>query len=60
VGREHLTRTKASIDKGYRARDTEEFRILGLAQQGHITGPDGRPFGSVGGIITCPPMFPLL
>ena len=54
------TWTKASIDKGYRSRETEEFRILGLAQQGHITGPDGKPFGSVGGIINCPPMFRLL
>jgi hypothetical protein len=33
------TWTKASIDKGYRARETEEFRILGLAQQ----GPHHRP-----------------
>jgi hypothetical protein len=46
--------------RGYRACETEDFRILGLVQRGHITGPDGRPFGSVGGIITCPPMFRLL
>ena len=54
------TWTKEAIDRGYRARNFEEFRILGLAQQGHITGPDGQQFGSVGGIINCPPMFRLL
>jgi hypothetical protein len=52
--------TKEAIAKGYRSRNFEEFRILGLAQQGHITGPDGKPFGSVGGIINCPPVFRLL
>jgi hypothetical protein len=52
--------TKDAIDKGYRSRNFEEFRILGLAQQGHITGPDGKPFGSVGAIIDCPPLFRLL
>lgn len=52
--------TKKAIDAGYRSRNFEEFRILGLAQQGFITGPDGKPFGSVGAIINCPPMFRLL
>jgi hypothetical protein len=52
--------TKEAIDKGYRSRNFEEFRILGLAQQGHITGPDGAPFGSAGPIINCPVAFRLL
>ncbi|MGI8476148.1 MAG: hypothetical protein ACR2OO_07260 [Thermomicrobiales bacterium] len=46
--------TKEAIDKGYRARVTEEFQILGLAQQGWLTGPDGAPYGSVGIVINCP------
>jgi hypothetical protein len=54
------TWTKRAIDNGYRSRNFEEFRILGLAQQGHITGPNGQPFGSVGGIINCPALFRLL
>lgn len=52
--------TKKAIDRGYRSRNFEEFRILGLAQQGHITGPDGQPFGSAGAIINCPVVFRLL
>jgi len=31
--------TQEAIDKGYRARETEEFAILSLAGQGWITGP---------------------
>jgi hypothetical protein len=52
--------TKKAIDQGYRSRNFEEFRILGLAQQGHITGPNGEPFGSAGAIINCPVVFRLL
>jgi hypothetical protein len=52
--------TKQAIDKGYRSRNFEEFRILGLAQQGHITGPNGEAFGSAGAIINCPIVFRLL
>lgn len=52
--------TQEAIDKGYRARNFEEFRILGLAVQGHITGLDGEPFGSSGVIINCPVAFRLL
>lgn len=52
--------TPEAIAKGYRARNFEEFRILGLAQEGHITGPGGAKFGSVGAIINCPPVFRLL
>jgi len=46
--------TQEAIDKGYRARVTEEFQILGLVQQGWITGPGGVAYGSVGIVINCP------
>jgi len=46
--------TQAAIDNGYRSRLTEEFAILGFAQQGWITGPDGGPYGSTGIIVNCP------
>ncbi len=52
--------TQAAIDNGYRARVTEEFQILGLVQQGWITGPGGSAFGSTGFVINCPPVFRLL
>lgn len=46
--------TQEAIDKGYRARVTEEFQILGLVEQGWITGPGGAEYGSVGIVINCP------
>jgi hypothetical protein len=46
--------TADAIAKGYRARVTEEFQILGLAVRGHITGPGGAPYGSSGIIVNCP------
>ena len=46
--------TQTAVDRGYRSRVTEEFQILGLAQQGWITGPDGTAFGSIGIINNCP------
>jgi hypothetical protein len=52
--------TQEAIDAGYRSRNFEEFRILGLAVQGHITGPGGTPLGSAGAIINCPALFRLL
>lgn len=52
--------TKEAIDKDYRSRNFEEFRILGLARDGHITGPNGTRFGSSGVIINCPPIFRFL
>ena len=33
---------------------TEEFQILGLVQQGWITGPAGAPYGSIGVVVNCP------
>lgn len=46
--------TQEAIDSGYRSRLTEEFAILGFAQQGWITGPDGGAYGSTGIIVNCP------
>lgn len=46
--------TQVAIDKGYRARVTEEFQILGLVEQGWITGPGGTEYGSIGIVINCP------
>jgi hypothetical protein len=52
--------TQAAIDRGYRSRLTEEFQILGFAQQGWLTGPDGQPYGSTGIIVNCPVVFRFL
>lgn len=52
--------TQEAIDAGYRSRATEEFFILGLAQDGWVTGLDGGEFGSVGIIINCPVVFRFL
>lgn len=46
--------TQEAVDKGYRSRVTEEFQILGLVQQGWITGPGGTPYGSIGVVVNCP------
>src|SRR5882762_746061 len=45
--------TKDAIEKGHRGLLTEEFRILKLARDGYITGPNGAPFGSAGPVIVC-------
>ena len=52
--------TQDAIDRGYRSRLTEEFQILGFAQQGWITGPNGQPYGSTGIIVNCPVVFRFL
>ena len=52
--------TQDAIDKGYRARVTEEFQMLGLVQNGWITGPGGAPFGSTGFVVNCPPVYRFL
>ena len=52
--------TQEAVDKGYRSRLTEEFAILGFADKGWLTGPGGKPFGSVGIIINCPIVFRFL
>jgi hypothetical protein len=46
--------TDEAVANGYRARVTEEFEILGLVEQGWITGPGGNPYGSVGVVVNCP------
>jgi len=45
--------TEDAIDKGFRGLQNEEFRILTLARDGYITGPNGAPFGSAGPVIVC-------
>jgi hypothetical protein len=52
--------TQEAIDSGYRARNIQEFEILGLANLGWITGPNGAPFGSSGIVINCPIVMRLL
>jgi hypothetical protein len=46
--------TQDAIDRGFRSRLTDEFQILGLVQQGWITGPGGAEYGSSGFIVNCP------
>ncbi len=52
--------TQDAIDAGYRSRMIDEFQYLGMAQQGHITGMPGAPFGSTGFIVNCPIVARLL
>lgn len=52
--------TPAAIQKGYRSRLMEEFQILRFAQQGWITGPMGKKYGSTGIIVNCPVVMRLL
>jgi hypothetical protein len=46
--------TDEAIAHGYRSRVIEEFQVLGLVEQGWITGPGGNAYGSIGVIINCP------
>jgi len=46
--------TADAINKGYRGQLREEFQILTFVQDGLITGPGGKPFGSAGFSINCP------
>lgn len=52
--------TQDAIAKGYRSRILGEFELLGLVQQGWLTGPGGAKFGSTGFIVNCPPVMRLL
>ena len=45
--------TPDAVEKGYRGLLTEEFRILKLARDGYVTGPNGAPIGSAGPVIVC-------
>ncbi len=46
--------TPEAVRRGYRARVFEEHNILGLVQNGWITGPGGKKFGSSGIVVNCP------
>jgi hypothetical protein len=52
--------TEEAINNGYRSRLTEEFAILGFAEKGWLTGPDGGAYGSTGIIVNCPIVFRFL
>ncbi|TGG79452.1 MAG: hypothetical protein ERJ67_01695 [Aphanocapsa feldmannii 277cV] len=52
--------TQAAVDQGVRTRVTEEFQILGLVEDGWITGRDGGEYGSVGFVVNCPIVFRFL
>jgi len=46
--------TKEAITKGYRSRLIDEFQLLAMVEQGHLTGPEGAEFGSTGIVVNCP------
>ena len=52
--------TEEALDNHYDSRVSEEFQILGLVEQGWITGPGGDPFGSTGIVVNCPIVFRFL
>lgn len=49
-----FTWTPAAVNDGFRGQVREEFQILTFVQDGLITGPGGKPFGSAGFSINCP------
>jgi hypothetical protein len=46
--------TQEAIDQGFRGQLREEFQILTFVQDGLITGPGGKTFGTSGFSINCP------
>lgn len=46
--------TPDAVSNGYREQLREEFQILTLVNDGYLTGPGGKPFGSAGFSINCP------
>lgn len=46
--------TQDAINHGYRGQLREEFNVLTFVQDGLLTGPGGKPFGSAGFSINCP------
>ena len=46
--------TADAVSQGYRQQLREEFQILTYVQDGLLTGPGGKPFGSAGFSINCP------
>ena len=45
--------TPDAISRGFRGQIREEFQLLTFVQDGLITGPGGKPFGSSGFSINC-------
>lgn len=52
--------TPKAIENSYRSRMLDEFTILSFVEQGWITGPDGKPYGSTGILINCPVVYRFL
>jgi hypothetical protein len=52
--------TQNAISKGYRSRIIDEFQYLEMVRQGHLTGPNGKRFGSTGIVVNCPIVFRFL
>ncbi|MGC2771868.1 MAG: hypothetical protein WA232_09235 [Candidatus Sulfotelmatobacter sp.] len=46
--------TQDAINKGFRGQLREEFQVLTFVQDGLLTGPGGKAFGSAGFSINCP------
>jgi hypothetical protein len=46
--------TQNAINQGFRGQMREEFQLLTFVQDGLITGPGGKAFGSSGFSINCP------
>ena len=46
--------TRDAINHGFRGQLREEFQILTFVQDGLLTGPGGKAFGSAGFSINCP------
>jgi len=46
--------TQDAISKGFRGQLREEFQVLTFVQDGLLTGPGGKAFGSAGFSINCP------
>lgn len=52
--------TEEAIRLGYRSRLIDEFQLLGIVEDGWITGPMGMSFGSTGIVVNCPIVFHFL
>jgi hypothetical protein len=46
--------TQDAINQGFRGQLREEFQVLTFVQDGLLTGPGGKAFGSAGFSINCP------
>jgi len=46
--------TLDAVRRGYRSRLIDEFQLLEFVRRGHITGPAGARYGSVGIRVNCP------